>query len=99
MTKPLVIDPRAEREIADAYKWYGRRDRQAATRYRVEVNQAMDRIGQLPESFPPYMHGTRMCLLKKFPYLVVFREYPDHLFVVAVAHGRQRPGYWRKRLE
>jgi hypothetical protein len=40
-----------------------------------------------------------MCLLKKFPYLVVFREYPDHLFIVAVAHGHRRPGYWRKRLK
>jgi len=64
----------------------------------LKWNQAVEKICEHPASFPPYLYGTQKCLLKKFPYLVVFREYRDHLFLVAVAHGRREPGYWRKRV-
>jgi hypothetical protein len=33
----------------------------------------------------------------RFPYLVPYREEPSRIFVVAVAHAKRRPGYWKKR--
>ena len=98
MTKPVVLDPRAEQEAAEAYAWYQERSSDAAEKFQVEVDRAMATIQERSSSFPGYLEGTRRCLLKKFPYLIVFQEYPDHIFVVAVAHGRREPGYWRRRL-
>lgn len=45
------------------------------------------------ERWPIYLHGTRRVLLVRFPYLVVYREEPARILVVAVAHARRRPGY------
>lgn len=33
-----------------------------------------------------------------FPYALVFVELPDVLHVVAFAHLKRRPGYWRSRV-
>jgi hypothetical protein len=35
--------------------------------------------------------------MRRFPYLVVYREVSTGLQVIAVAHGRRRPGYWKNR--
>ncbi|WP_221032417.1 hypothetical protein [Actomonas aquatica] len=34
----------------------------------------------------------------RFPFAVHYRVESDCIRVVAIAHGRQKPGYWRKRL-
>jgi plasmid stabilization system protein ParE len=64
-----------------------------------ELDRAMERIGDHPGQFPMYAFGARRLLLHRFPYLVVFRETAAGLEIVAVSHGRRRPGYWRDRLE
>jgi len=37
--------------------------------------------------------------LKRFPYLIVFREMDSEIQIIAVAHGRRRQGYWKRRLK
>jgi|SRR5579872_2457094 len=49
--------------------------------------------------FSAYEFGTRRIVLRRFPYLVVFRETTSGIEIIAVVHGRRRPGYWRDRLE
>jgi toxin ParE1/3/4 len=37
-------------------------------------------------------------LIHRFPYLVIFLELADKILIVAVAHGKRRPGYWHGRI-
>jgi hypothetical protein len=37
-------------------------------------------------------------VLSGFPYSVIFQLEDDIILVVAVAHAKRRPGYWRKRI-
>ena len=57
---------------------------------------------ELIETFPatgshiPLVTGkARRLPLAGFPYHVVFEELPDRVEVLAIAHDRKRPGYWR----
>ncbi len=34
----------------------------------------------------------------RFPYAIVYVEQPDRVWIVAVMHFKQRPGYWSERL-
>jgi toxin ParE1/3/4 len=43
-------------------------------------------------------HAIRRVQLDGFPHAVVFAELDDRYLVLAVAHGRRRPAYWRSRL-
>jgi len=48
--------------------------------------------------FPLAEHGTRKVALRRFPYNVFYRTAAEEtIVVVAVAHQRRRPYYWRGR--
>ena len=98
MTPPGIdFHPAAVREARKAYRWYGRRSAAAANRFQAALQAALDQIAQTPDRWPAYLHGTRYRLLRRFPFIVVFRQLVDGLQVVAVAHARRRPGYWKRR--
>lgn len=63
-----------------------------------ELDRAVDRIGRNPEQCPAYDFGTRRMVLRRFPFFVVFRSRAVGIEIIAIAHGRRRPGYWRERL-
>jgi plasmid stabilization system protein ParE len=96
MSRPLVTSV-AEQEFADALEWYFGRSQAAAERFEVEFARALDEIGANPERYPLIDDRHRYYLLARFPYQVVYRRHGDDWYVVAVAHGRRRPGYWRDR--
>ena len=96
--KPIRVHPEAQREAEATVEWYGQRSPHAAARLVVELRSALERIQQSPNQFPQLAFNTRRKVLGRFPYLVVFRETTSEIEIVAVAHGRRRPGYWRERL-
>jgi len=97
--KPLPVEfhPDAEREAVAARQWYAERSESAAAAFVAELDAAVDRVSRLPDLYPVYLYGTRFCVLRRFPYIVVYRRRARRIQVVAVAHGRRKPGYWRKR--
>jgi plasmid stabilization system protein ParE len=40
-----------------------------------------------------------MALARRFPYLIIYRVFPDFISVVAVIHGKRHPRRWKSRLE
>ena len=94
----VEIHPEALEEAEAATDWYARRSPRAARAFVAELGSAIVRISEHPEQFPVFEYGTRRIMLHKFPYRVVFRETPAAVVIVAVAHGRRRPGYWRGRV-
>jgi plasmid stabilization system protein ParE len=97
MAKLLELDPAALAEAQTAAEWYSERDPRVAVRFAEELESALERVLEAPGRWPEYVHGTRRVLLKKYPFAVVYREEPTRILVVAVAHTRQRPGYWKSR--
>lgn len=96
----MTVDfhPAASDEAEAAHGWYAERSPVAAARFREELDAAVTAILSDPDCGAPYLHGTRCYLLRRFPYLVVYhRPSEARIEVVAVAHGRRRPGYWRAR--
>jgi plasmid stabilization system protein ParE len=94
---PIDFDPRAIAEARAARRWYARRSADAANRFLAEFDRAVAQIRTTPGQWPSYLHGTRVYRLRRFPYLVVYRETEAAIQVIAVAHGRRRPGYWKIR--
>jgi plasmid stabilization system protein ParE len=95
---PLEFHPRAIEEARAARRWYARRSPALADRFLAQLDLAVRQISAAPGQWPTYLHGTRVYRLRRFPYLIVYRELADSVQVVAVAHGKRRPDYWRRRL-
>lgn len=63
-----------------------------------EVDGTILRIARAPHQGSPYLFGTRRFVLQRFPYSTVYITMSDLGHVLAVAHHRRKPGYWRRRL-
>ena len=92
------IHPEAVAEAQAANRWYRERSNPAADAYVAELDQAIETIAENPELWPQYVHGTRRYLLKRFPFYLVYREFAEKIEIIAVAHGRRKPGYWKSRM-
>ena len=98
MPKFIQIHPEALAEADAAVDWYLARSERAATRFLTKLREAIAVLATQPSRFPVFAHQTRRVLLHRFPYIVVFRETSTALQVIAIAHGRRKPGYWRDRI-
>ena len=95
----LLVHPAAAQEFLAAVDWYAERHPDIARRFRLEVERAMLEIVEHPERWPWLDDSHRKLLLRRFPYVIVYRQFGERLWVVAVAHAHRRPGYWRGRDE
>lgn len=96
---PPTIDfhPAAIKEARQAYRWYLRRSDSAARRFQAAFEAALVQIDEAPQRWPVYLHGTHFRLLRRFPYVVVYRVVGRGPEILAVAHTGRKPGYWKRR--
>jgi plasmid stabilization system protein ParE len=99
--KPERFDLDAREEFLAAVDWYAARDPNVARRFVKRVAFAIEQIRAAPHTFPlapfvPERLGIRKRNVEGFPYSVVFLELETE-GILALAHGRRRPGYWRAR--
>jgi len=90
--------PEALREIDDAFEWYLERSLQAAEAFLQEVESAFALIAGSPGIWPRSEAGARRYVLGTFPYNIIYRGISSGVEIVAVAHHKRRPRYWRGRL-
>lgn len=98
MALRLELHPAAIEEAGEAYQRYAQRSPAAADRFLAELDHAYQQILQRPEGWSRYLHGTRCYILRRYPFVVVFNKVAESVHVLAVAHARRRPGYWKQRL-
>ena len=96
--KTLRIDQRARREANEVTVWYAERGRPLGRRFRDELLAAISFAAARPLLCSPYLHGTRRAFLKKFSYFIVFLDWQDEIYVIAVVHAKRREGYWKRRI-
>ncbi len=92
----VQVHPDARVDLQHAYSWYFERNPAAAVAFLAEVDWAIDQVCEMPERWPPYL-SVRRFVLRRYPFSVVYRVTGETVQVIAFAHGRRRPGYWRKR--
>jgi plasmid stabilization system protein ParE len=97
VTRELEYIEEALEEAEAAARWYGERSVRAAVAFSSEIDAAESAILRLPDAWPPFDHGTRRYLLQGFPFSIVYRVEARRVVIVAVAHARRRPGYWKSR--
>ena len=97
-SRQVDVHPAAVVEARAAAEWYRERSASAANAFLAEIDHAIERISQSPEMWPSYVGGTKRFLLHRFPFSVIYREVFGSIQVVAVAHAKRRPGYWKSRM-
>ena len=95
---PIEIHSEVYKEMEESKDWYEEQSRGLGDRFLDEVDLAMAAISGYPETWPPYVSGTRRFLLHRFPFAIVYFHNETKITVVALMHFRRKPGYWEKRV-
>lgn len=93
----ISFHPEATAELEASADWYAERSPRAAHDFCVAVDVALTDIEADPERFVRIDNRHRSCSVQKFPFQIVFRYVDDLIHIVALAHAKRRPGYWRDR--
>ena len=95
--KAIVFHPSAAAEAEAAFNWYHERSLIAARAFILELNQAVEKVSAAPESWPPYENNLRKYVFPRFPFILFYRILNQEIQIIAVAHAKRRPGYWKSR--
>lgn len=63
----------------------------------AEIEERIATLKTSPNLGARYVDESRRVLLHRFPYHIVYIADPDRLVILAIAHQRRKPGYWKSR--
>ena len=88
----------ARREMQGAIQYYDRQRFGLGQELAAELDTVLERIASDPTSYEQVEPGVFRLSTRRFPYAVVYVVRSEGVLVVAVQHGKRRPGYWKRRL-
>lgn len=89
--------PEAEEEFNQAIEYYENNAPGLGYDFSIEVYSAIQNIVNFPTAWPIIEEDMRRCLVKRFPYGVIYSIEDDAVFILAVMHLRRNPDYWKNR--
>lgn len=98
MILPVLLRDEAQIDVSQAARWYDRRVPGLGTDFIRNIDACLTLISRDPAMFPEVYRHARVGLPRKFPYLIIYRVFPEYISVVAVIHGSRHPRRWKSRV-
>ena len=87
----------AEEEMKRAKLYYERKVPGLGDKFLDELELGFFQIQSNPERWPKMDQENRKYIIKRFPFKIIYRIDPNVVIIIAIAHHKQKPDYWRKR--
>lgn len=94
----VEIAPAALDEVREAADWYEERQAGLGAALVDAFEHGLRQIADHPQAWHALGSRLRRYRLDRFPYGIIYHLLDDTARVVAFAHHRRRPRYWRSRL-
>jgi toxin ParE1/3/4 len=97
------FEDEADAEYREAGRWYEGRRVGLGLEFFDAVDAAIDQVLRFPAAGKPVPRvprdlPVRRCAVTRFPYHVVYLDASDGIRILAIAHDRRKPGYWKGRV-
>jgi hypothetical protein len=89
----------AQLELDESFEYYEIQHSKLGYRFVNEVKNAIDRISYFPFAWQQITINTRRCLVKTFPYGIIYQILDDTILIIAIANLHQKPNYWKDRIQ
>jgi toxin ParE1/3/4 len=96
--RSLEFHPEAQAEFVGAARYFEGEAENLGVDFIDFVQHTALRLIRFPTSGRRVGRRLRRVVVPRFLYLLLYRVERERIFIVAVAHPRRRPGYWRSRL-
>lgn len=97
MNYALVFRPEVREELTEAHRWYENQQLGLGDEFLDCVDEMLNRICRMPESYPVVHRDVRRAVIRRFPYAVYYRIVSSRVIVIAIFHGRRDPRFLRSR--
>jgi toxin ParE1/3/4 len=98
MSASFLIEPEAELDIAEGYRWYEEHDAGLGSEFLRSIESCFAAIQRTPLLYRTVHASIRRAFVRRFPY-GVFYVVDDHgIAVIAVCHVRRDPRVWQTRV-
>jgi len=87
----------AESEFNEAADFYDLESPGLGTVFIDEVHKAIENIHRFAEASPLIRGRVRRKVLFRFPYSIIYSVKKPEIRILAIAHQKRRPFYWRGR--
>ncbi|MDH5552382.1 MAG: type II toxin-antitoxin system RelE/ParE family toxin [Nitrosomonas sp.] len=84
-------------ELVEAAEFYDSKVAGLGESFVIEVQLIVSFVQEQPLVGSNVFKNFRSIVLARFPYSVVYMVESERILVLAIAHQRRRPGYWRDR--
>ena len=91
--------PAAETEYHEAILYYSHIEAELGLSFVEEIEAAIERARQFPESYGKITSDLRHVLTHRFSYSIIYEILAGEIFIWAVMHSSRKPGYWKERLK
>jgi plasmid stabilization system protein ParE len=88
----------AEEEMTEASLFYEGASAGLGSDFFDDVQRVIDVLREHPALGRRVGRGLRQALLHRFPFSLIYSVETAEVLIVAVAHQKRRPGYWRDRI-
>ncbi len=95
---PVEFHPEAVAELEASARYYEQQQQGLGERFLSAIDFALCGVIDSPLTWPVLDGEVRRRLSRVFPYAILYSVEPDRIFVLAVMHCHQMPGYWRSRV-
>jgi len=96
--KTVRFHPEASEELEAVVTYYEEKRPGLGALFLADVKKARDRIVELPAAAREVRTSIRRRSIHRFPYFLYYAIDEGEIFIIAIAHKRRRPEYWKKRL-
>ena len=98
MSHPVRLLPEAKAEFDAAADWYEQQRAGLGVDFVTHVREVLNRISAHPQLHPMVYGDVRKAVVRKFPYVVFYREEAGEVVVIAVFHAARDPAIWQSRV-
>lgn len=93
----LKIHKLAKKEIEDSFFYYKLISPTLSEQFRAEIRGKFEIILSNPFLYQVVSENIRKVVLDKFPYSILYSFDENEIKILALAHFKRKPKYWKSR--
>jgi len=95
----VIWNDEALTEANAAALYYRVKQAELGQRFVDAIEDAAAKIAYRPLQYRKLVGDVRKCKLPHFPFGIVYSVREGAIYIIAVMHIRQEPGYWKHRIK
>jgi len=98
MSFPIRFLPEARDEYDAAADYYEQQQAGLGGDFIARVREVLQRIAANPKLHGAVYQDVRKAIVRRFPYIVLYREDAGEVIVISVFHTARDPSVWQSRI-